>query len=63
MYQFEFKGTPNQVLDHVKWCRQQFGPRGQGWDLSGNYLRVTILITDSKHATFYALKYGHKQIA
>jgi hypothetical protein len=60
MKQFEFKGTDQEVADHVRWCRREFGARGNGWDFSGRARRVTILITEDKYATFYSLKFGHR---
>ena len=48
---FKVKGDKYEV---IKWCRRNFGDRGDGWDFSGNKdLEVTIW--SSKLVTMWEL--------
>ena len=57
--QFIFQGTAQEVIEHVRWCRREFGARGHDWDFDGGNRRVTIRIRANQHATFYTLKFGN----
>jgi len=41
---FKVKGDPYEV---IKWCRLNFGNRGDGWDFSGG-MKVEVTIWSSK---------------
>jgi hypothetical protein len=43
--------------EHIRWCRDNMGDRGQGWDFSGSISGTTIEIWDSKLAMYYRLKF------
>ncbi len=49
---FRCKTDPTTV---IKWCRRNFGPRGDGWDFSGSGKTVDITIWSSKLITMYEL--------
>ena len=49
---FRCKEDPTIV---IKWCRRNFGPRGDGWDFSGAGKAVDITIWSSKLITMYEL--------
>lgn len=42
-------------LTVIKWCRKNFGNRGDGWDFSGAEKAVDITIWSSKLITMYEL--------
>ena len=58
---FTFSGSNNEILAHIKWCRQALGERGADWDFSGSTKRVTVMIYNERSASFYTLKYGNKE--
>ena len=39
----------------IKWCRKNFGPRGDGWDFTAGTKGVEIKIWDSKLKTMWEL--------
>ena len=39
----------------VKWCRRNFGERGDGWDFSGANKTLNIIIWSSKLITMYEM--------
>lgn len=41
---FSVKGNPTEV---IKWCRRNFGERGDGWDFSGG-TKVEVTIWSNK---------------
>lgn len=41
---FSIKGDPTEV---IKWCRRNFGERGDGWDFSGG-TKVEVTIWSNK---------------
>lgn len=49
---FRCEGDPMQV---IKWCRKNFGTRGDGWDFSGSGKTVDISIWSSKLITMYEM--------
>jgi hypothetical protein len=49
---FRCKDNPLEV---IKWCRKNFGNRGDGWDFSGSAKTVDITIWSSKLITMYEL--------
>lgn len=49
---FRCKGDPITI---IKWCRRNFGNRGDGWDYSGGTKNVDITIWSSKLITMYEL--------
>jgi len=49
---FRCKGDPMEV---IKWCRRNFGNRGDGWDFSGSDKAVDITIWSQKLITMYEL--------
>lgn len=49
---FRCKDDPATV---IKWCRRNFGPRGDGWDFSGSAKAVDIIIWSTKLITMYEL--------
>lgn len=52
---FEFKGTPSEVVAHLKWCRENMGDRGGDWDFSGNYTKIQIQIKNDRKQMIYWL--------
>lgn len=49
---FRCKGDPTAV---IKWCRKNFGNRGDGWDFSGSGKTLDITIWSSRLITMYTL--------
>jgi hypothetical protein len=49
---FRCAGDPATV---IKWCRRNFGNRGDGWDFSGSDKAVDITIWSTKLITMYEL--------
>lgn len=49
---YKYKGNPTNV---IKWCRRNFGQRGDGWDFSGGSYNVEIIIWSSKLMTMYEM--------
>jgi hypothetical protein len=49
---FRCKDDPHRV---IKWCRRNFGPRGDGWDFSGSDKSVDITIWSTKLIMMYEL--------
>lgn len=47
--------APNN-MEVIKWCRQNFGQRGDGWSFFGG-LNTTIEIWDAKYAMAYELRW------
>jgi hypothetical protein len=52
---FESK-HPNDVIEHIKWCRRNLGERGRDWDFAGSR-KPTIFIYTEKYIPFYKLKF------
>lgn len=42
-------------LTHIKWCRKNFGERGDGWDFAGSGKSLTIFIWSSKLQFMYEM--------
>lgn len=49
---FKVKGNNEEV---IKWCRRNFGDRGDGWDFSGGTKRLEVTIWSSKLITMWEL--------
>ena len=49
---FQCKGNPAEI---IKWCRRNFGQRGDGWDFAGGLKNVEIIIWSSKLIMMYTL--------
>jgi hypothetical protein len=49
---FKIKGDPKEV---IKWCRRNFGDRGDGWDFSGGTKSLEVTIWSSKLITMWEL--------
>lgn len=49
---FEVKDNCTEV---IKWCRKNFGHRGDGWDFYGTTRGYTIEIWSSKLITMYRI--------
>ena len=49
---FRCSGDPIKI---IKWCRRNFGERGDGWDFNGSGKKVDIIIWSSKLITMYEL--------
>ena len=42
---FEVKGNPHTI---IKWCRRNFGARGDGWDFSTGTQKTYVIIWNNK---------------
>lgn len=40
---------------HIKWCRRNFGERGDGWDFAGSGEGLTIFIWSNKLQFMYEM--------
>jgi len=49
---FRCNGDPVTL---IKWCRRNFGNRGDGWDFVGNRKTVDISIWSSRLITMYKM--------
>jgi hypothetical protein len=49
---FVVKGDPKEV---IKWCRRNFGNRGDGWDFLGGTKHVQLIIWSSKLLVMWQL--------
>jgi hypothetical protein len=49
---FQIKDDPVTV---IKWCRRNFGARGDGWDFYGVGRKCTVVIWSSKLITMWYL--------
>lgn len=49
---FVVKGDPTQT---IKWCRRNFGDRGDGWDFTAGTRKVEVNIWSTKLITMYEL--------
>lgn len=49
---FKVKGDPKEV---IKWCRRNFGDRGDGWDFSGGAKSLEVTIWSSKLITMWEM--------
>ena len=49
---FVVKGNPTET---IKWCRRNFGERGDGWDFTAGTRHVQITMWSSKLITMYEL--------
>lgn len=49
---FVVKDNPYTV---IKWCRKNFGERGDGWDFTGSGKKANITIWSSRLITMYRL--------
>jgi hypothetical protein len=50
----QFKVKENHA-DVIKWCRRNFGNRGDGWDFYGTTREYTIEIWSSRLITMYRM--------
>lgn len=48
--------TPQQKVDHIKWCRRNLGERGIDWDFFGG-TKLDVIIYTEKYIPFYKLKF------
>lgn len=46
------KGDPTET---IKWCRKNFGERGDGWDFTAGTRHVQLTMWSSKLITMYEL--------
>ena len=49
---YKFEGDTTNL---IKWCRRNFGSRGDGWDYTGNFRKVEITVWNTKLITMYEL--------
>lgn len=49
---FVVKGDPTET---IKWCRRNFGERGDGWDFTAGTKHVQLTMWSSKLITMYEL--------
>lgn len=49
---YKIKGDPKEV---IKWCRRNFGDRGDGWDFTGGTKSLEVTIWSSKLITMWEL--------
>jgi len=54
-YTYDCKGRKENPTHIVKWCRNNFGERGKGWDFYTVQGNVHIEIWDSKYKMMYEL--------
>ena len=54
-HRFESK-SPQEKIEHIKWCRRNLGERGSDWDFSGAN-NLDIVIYTEKYVPFYKLKF------
>jgi hypothetical protein len=58
---YTFTQRPGEtVVDHLKWCRQNMGVRGVGWEFHGAFRRTQIEIWEPRLITMYVMWQGHK---
>ncbi len=59
VHRFHFSGTTHEVIDHVRWCRQNLGTLGETWDFASSGLgkKVDVWIASDKAAVWYKLKF------
>ena len=48
-------GNSTDSAELIKWCRRNFGSRGDGWDFSGTVRNVEIAIWSSRLITMYRM--------
>lgn len=60
---FQFEGSSNEVIDHLRWCRANLGNITTDWDYaaSSRGRRVQIWIVDDGAAMWYRLKFATVQ--
>lgn len=58
-HKFEFAGTTQDVIAHVRWCRENLGAIGETWDFTSSHLgkKVHVWILSDKWASWYQLKF------
>jgi hypothetical protein len=61
-HQFSFSGDKAQIENNIRWCRQQFGPRGRRWDFTGSYTKIILLFWEDKDASWYALSWSAERL-
>ena len=49
---FVVRGNPTET---IKWCRRNFGERGDGWDFTAGTQSVQVTMWSSKLITMYEL--------
>jgi hypothetical protein len=56
---FKFQGSPNEVIEHIRWCRANLGILGEQWDFASSRMGkcVDVWIVDSSKASWYVLKF------
>lgn len=52
IHRFVFNSRDIDPVERIKWCRENFGPRGDRWDFSGG-LSITIMIRHQEDADLY----------
>lgn len=45
----------DNIIETIQWCRRNFGERGDGWDFTGAYKKVDIIIWSSKLVVMFEL--------
>ena len=45
------------LLEHIRWCRDNLGARDINWDFSGGLSNLTVFVFDPDAAVFYCLKF------
>ena len=48
-------GDRKNAFEHIKWCRRNFGERGDGWDFAGAGKSLTIFIWSQKLQFMYEM--------
>ena len=51
----QYSAKTKDSLQTVKWCRRNFGERGDGWDFAGSGKSLTIFIWSSKLQFMYEM--------
>ena len=55
IYKIDYRFRKDYPNDHIKWCRRNFGERGDGWDFTAGTRHVQITMWSSRLITMYEL--------
>lgn len=56
-FPYKFERKAEDITEHIKFLRSEFGPRGEKWDYVGTTHLIEVMIADEKLATYYAMRF------
>lgn len=61
---FQVQGSPQYIVNHLRWCRAHLGELGEQWDFASGRMgrKLDVWIKSDSLASWYLLKHQEVEI-